>query len=98
MLMNSKTFTLLFSSYFSVFSVTTRSDKRHVIILFLYIARRYDLPSYLQVAKLNQLDCHTNSFKRIEVIVIYVSYNFVLYLRFDVRILNRLHVKMIPLF
>ena len=36
--MNSETFMLLFSSYLSVFLVTTKSDKRHVIIfIFLYI-------------------------------------------------------------
>ena len=36
--MNSEPFTLLFSSYLSVFLVTTKSDRRHVIIfIFLYI-------------------------------------------------------------
>ena len=38
LIMNSEPFTLLFSSYLSVFLVTTKSDKRHVIIfIFLYI-------------------------------------------------------------
>ena len=37
LLMNSEPFTLLFSTYLSVFLVTTKSDKRHVIILFIYI-------------------------------------------------------------